>query len=250
MFFSCAWFCPCLLCSKEKQLKRKEAKAEVAAQLETAIEKELLARLQVRLAGCFKSWRGLGKAACQLACPSLHVSNRTLSRLMHLPCWPAPQSGTYGDIYNFPQRQYEKALAQEEVVDADAEAAEEDQIEAEAEMEEVRSCLGSVVARIWPDSRSSIAAVAGSTKPTQLLQQQHSNGSSSAAGWEALGSRCGINAAGAVEWLAADDRWPAPNCDPDMASRSATSSWLLQEVEEYVEGDEDEDEDEEEDEVS
>lgn len=109
--FSRAWFCPCLLCSKEKQLKRKEAKAEVAAQLENAIEKELLARLQVRLAGCFKSWRGLGKAACQLACPSRYVSNRTLLRL-HLPCWPSPQSGTYGDIYNFPQRQYEKALAQ------------------------------------------------------------------------------------------------------------------------------------------
>jgi hypothetical protein len=32
---------------KEKQLKRKEAKAETAAQLETSIEKELLARLQV-----------------------------------------------------------------------------------------------------------------------------------------------------------------------------------------------------------
>lgn len=32
---------------KEKQLRRKEAKAEAAAQLETAIEKELLARLQV-----------------------------------------------------------------------------------------------------------------------------------------------------------------------------------------------------------
>lgn len=75
---------------KEKQLKRKEAKAETAAQLDQSIEKELLARLQ---------------------------------------------SGTYGDIYNFPQRQYEAALAQEEVEDEEREAAEAAE-EEEAEMEE------------------------------------------------------------------------------------------------------------------
>ncbi|KAL4440258.1 hypothetical protein ABPG75_003259 [Micractinium tetrahymenae] len=75
---------------KEKQLKRKEAKAEAAAKLDQAIEKELLARLQ---------------------------------------------SGTYGDIYNFPQRQYEAALQREEVPDEEREAAEA-AAEEEAELEE------------------------------------------------------------------------------------------------------------------
>lgn len=48
------------------------------------------------------------------------------------PTPPRPQSGTYGDIYNFPQTQYERALSKEELVDAEAAAAEEDALEAEA----------------------------------------------------------------------------------------------------------------------
>lgn len=67
---------------KEKQLKRKEAKAETAAELERSIEKELLARLQ---------------------------------------------SGTYGDIYNFPMRQYQKVLQQEETVN-EGEAIDNDEL--------------------------------------------------------------------------------------------------------------------------
>eukprot|EP00887_Chlorella_sp_A99_P002458 scaffold10.g2458.t1 len=77
---------------KEKQLRRKEAKAEAAAQLEASIEKELLARLQ---------------------------------------------SGTYGDIYNFPMRQYEKVLGQEaEMEDAEMAREEEEEVEEYVEGDE------------------------------------------------------------------------------------------------------------------
>ncbi|MEW5304902.1 MAG: hypothetical protein WDW36_007479 [Sanguina aurantia] len=61
---------------KEKQLRRKEVKAESAARLDKAIEGELLKRLQ---------------------------------------------SGTYGDIYNFPLKQYEKVLDKQEVEDEEEE---------------------------------------------------------------------------------------------------------------------------------
>eukprot|EP00899_Mesostigma_viride_P022210 jgi/Mesvir1/3173/Mv16332-RA.3 len=75
---------------KEQRERRREAKAEVAAKLNKAIEKELLQRLN---------------------------------------------SGTYGDIYNFPTKQYEKVLAMEEVV-SDEEEEEEAEDEEEREVEE------------------------------------------------------------------------------------------------------------------
>ena len=67
---------------KEKQLRRKEAKAEVAAQLEASIEKELLARLQVgrwaQGGGGGGPWGGGGRAG------DLDPRKELLARLLAL----------------------------------------------------------------------------------------------------------------------------------------------------------------------
>ena len=81
--------------------------------------------------------RLLLRVGCGLLAPCLPRGPER-SRPPHPPpADPAhPQSGTYGDIYNFPQRQYEAALQQEEVVDEEAERAAEEAAEAEMEVEE------------------------------------------------------------------------------------------------------------------
>ena len=85
-------------------------------------------------AGCWVAPRGRATQCVQQCSGSLGWPPPLRSRAPRAARNPPPpQSGTYGDIYNFPQAQYEKALRSEEVVDAEARAAEEDALEAEAE---------------------------------------------------------------------------------------------------------------------
>ena len=129
----------------ERVAAKREAKAEVAARIETAIERELLSRLQVggrvcvRVRVCgggtFMCWR----VKAGIVPRDRHRAGELLSRLQvgwrgawvcaaltgdvniipssseQLPSSSLHflQSGTYGDIYNFPTAQFAAALDRE-----------------------------------------------------------------------------------------------------------------------------------------
>ena len=93
-----------LCCRTETRERRREAKAETAAKLESAIETELLKRLQ---------------------------------------------SGMYGDIYNFPVKQYEAALQQAAEQEADDRQGKMEYVEAESDEDDASQVCSPFFDAAW-----------------------------------------------------------------------------------------------------
>lgn len=99
----------------ERRVNRREEKALVAARLESAIEKQLLERLK-------KGTVSIPEWAEWVWCSDLNVLKLVILLFQ------------YGDIYNFPQVAFDKALSQEEVEENEHEEEDEEEEDEEEEV--------------------------------------------------------------------------------------------------------------------